>query len=240
MIFVVHQGKMRIAASERILGKPADRGAFGNHGTDSLPLGQERMGVMTTKLFVIRHGHVERKPDVPPELWPLSLSGALRTAELARGEDWRGVGKLYHSPELKARETGEIISRITGIPLQPLADLRDVSPLLSPAPESVLSRADRTRYVGEDPREATDRIVDCILRLVKRHKEQTIGIISHARILALFYSHILQRKISLLEWFSIPLPGVSVIDVDQWKVIRGFLSPKLNEYSQNGNCDEPG
>lgn len=187
---------------------------------------------MSTKLFVIRHGSVEKDPALAPELWPLSDLGRAKTEELARQEDWTGVVKLYHSPERKAQETGTIISRITDIPLQPLDDLRDVCPLVSLSSGPRVVGEDSPFYLGENRKAATDRIVQCIHDLAHRHHGQSIAIISHARILALLYSHILGRKITLLEWLSVPLPGLSVIDVDQWRVERGFLSREITEFSK--------
>ncbi len=184
---------------------------------------------VATKLCVVRHANIEKKLDRVPELWPLSPTGKLRTTELARREEWKYVKKLYHSPELKSRQTAEIISEITGIPVQPLWDLRDVTSSVMPNSEVTGSLLAQEHYVYESATEATERIVNCIRTVMKSHWGQEVGIISSDRVLALLYAHILKRKISLLEWLNVSLPGLSVIDVEHWKITRGFCAKELEE-----------
>lgn len=78
----------------------------------------------------------------------------------------------------------------------------------------------------EDWNVANERIVNCVQDIVRTENGKSVVIVSHGRILILFFSHILKRRMTVDEWQSIRMPDLSVIDLDSWTVERGFFSPQ--------------
>ncbi|WP_430626248.1 histidine phosphatase family protein [Sulfobacillus thermotolerans] len=85
----------------------------------------------------------------------------------------------------------------------------------------------------EDREAAIDRISMCLKELMRANPGRSIGVVAHGRILALFYSHMLGRSVSLLEWLSVPVPAVCVIDGDSWKIERAFQYKELSDNNQD-------
>ena len=76
----------------------------------------------------------------------------------------------------------------------------------------------------EDWNDATERIVNCVQRIVRNENGNSVATVSHPRILTVLFSHILKRRMTVDEWQSLRMPDLSVIDLDTWTVERGFFS----------------
>ncbi|AUW93399.1 MAG: histidine phosphatase family protein [Sulfobacillus thermotolerans] len=179
---------------------------------------------MGHKIYVIRHGPVQMNRQGE---WSLSATGVALTIELARNESWEHMGFLYYSPERAARQTARIIARVIGVPLRSNEELRDINGW-GLATSQIIGRPE-----GEDRKAAIDRISTCLKELMRANPGRSIGVVAHGRILALFYSHMLGRSVSLLEWLSVPVPAVCVIDGDSWKIERAFQYKELSDNNQD-------
>ena len=168
---------------------------------------------MGNKIYVIRSGPVQRVAD---QGWSLSPAGVELTREFARQEQWGEMERLYHGPERPARQTARIISQVASIPTESHDNLRDIEDWTASA--AGIARDSR----GEDSAGALGRITLCLNELLSLNGGHSIGVISHGRILALLYGEILGRRLSLLEWLSIPVPALFVIDASSWLVERDF------------------
>lgn len=181
------------------------------------------------KLYIVRHAHVNVDLTVPSSEWEISREGIHATKDLALAESWDEVSCIYHSPELKAVATARVISEVTGIPTTVEDDLYELRiPTITPTEEFI-------RRVGaylagfsdpefEDWDDATTRIVGCVQNIVSEANGNSVLMVSHGRILTVFFSHLMKRRLSVTEWQSIRLPDLSVIDLDTWTVERGFFS----------------
>jgi 2,3-bisphosphoglycerate-dependent phosphoglycerate mutase len=169
-------------------------------------------------------------PQVPPSQWRLSPDGIKDARELALRETWGDVNIVFHSPEPKAVETAKVIAEVIGASLRVEPDLRELA-----MNTGFLTTEEFDRRVGaylegaiddafEPYSEAQERIVTCVNRLVRQANGQSIALVSHGRILTVFFSAILKKRLGYVEWKSIRLPDLSVVDSDTWKVERGFFS----------------
>ncbi|RLQ93315.1 histidine phosphatase family protein [Falsibacillus albus] len=181
------------------------------------------------KLFVIRHAQVCIVPSLPSHQWELSEEGAISARKIALQTDWEDASIIYHSPERKAMQTAAAIGIEKTLVLREEEDLRELE-----MNSGFLKKEDFQSKVGEylmgkgdhDFEEywsAQERIVNCVKNLVDRHKGSSLAIVSHGRILTAFYSFLLRRRLGVQEWQSIKMPDISVIDLETWMVIDGFL-----------------
>jgi len=181
------------------------------------------------KLYIVRHAQVNVDFSVPSHEWEISEEGIRATKDLVSGETWNGVRRIYHSPEPKAAATARIISDITSIPTRLMNELHELRiPTIHPAEEFV--RRVGTYLEGfpdqefEDWDQATTRILGCVHKIISEANGSSVAMVSHGRILTVLFSHLLKRRMTVWEWQSIRLPDVSVIDLDTWRVERGFFS----------------
>lgn len=182
------------------------------------------------KLYVIRHAKVNIDPSKPSADWCLSKEGNLSTYHLAQSESWDDVQWIYSSPEPKATQTAQIIADHLRINYHIHPDLRELQfkTMFLPAKEFQTRVA---RYLEgkpdpafEDYQKAQTRIDQSITSITQKHKGKSGIIISHGRIISVWYSLLLGRKVTAQEWKSIGLPDLSVIDLTTRKIERGFLS----------------
>ncbi len=181
------------------------------------------------KLLVVRHAAVRVDYAVPPARWELSEPGRRRTRELAKNAPWQGIVRIYHSAERKAVATAAILSHDTGIATVCAPGLGELTMPLIPARAEFIRRMERY-LAGTDEEEfeswsaATRRIVHCVEDIVAESPGQSVAIVSHGRILTVFYSHLLRRRLNVADWQSIALPDWSIVDTTTWTVERGFLA----------------
>lgn len=183
-----------------------------------------------SKLYVIRHSLVHVDPQVSPENWRLSEEGIVAAHKLALQEQLDGVECIWHSPEKKAKETAQIIADTHHLNMRAEPDLRELK-----ADIGFLEKADFQKRVGdylegqadsdfEDYQESVSRITACINGMVKESGGNPAALVSHGRILSVFYAHLLGRHLRRKEWLSIGFPDLSVLNTESWTVERGFLS----------------
>ena len=183
------------------------------------------------KLLVIRHAAVHVDYAVPPARWELSELGRRQAQDLASNAPWQGIVRIYHSAELKAAATAEIISHQTGIPTACARDLGELAMPVILSRDEYLRRLERY-FAGADDEEfepwtaATRRIVQGVQDIVAGCPGQSVAIVSHGRILTVFFSYLLRRRLTLADWQSIALPDWSVVDTQMWTVESGFLADR--------------
>ncbi len=183
----------------------------------------------TSMLYIVRHSIPAIDPSVAAEHWPLSDAGIGAAQQLSRLPSWQDVEIIYSSPEPKALQTAEEIARPWDKKVIIEDDLREL--WMKPV---WLGNADFLKKVGDyleggdDPDfepydQAQQRIGDCVQGLVRSHPGRSIAVVSHARILVTFFSHLLGRRIGRQEWRSIKMPDLAVVDLVKAQVVSGFL-----------------
>ncbi len=180
-------------------------------------------------LYIVRHSIPATDPSVAAEHWPLSDAGIRAAQQLGELPCWQDVEIIYSSPEPKALQTAQEIARPWGTRVIVENDLRELQM------KSVwLDNADFLKKVGDylegadDPDfepydQAQQRIVGCVQRLIQSHPGRSIAVVSHARILVAFFSHLFGRRVGRHEWRSIQMPDLAVVDLPKSQVVSGFL-----------------
>jgi 2,3-bisphosphoglycerate-dependent phosphoglycerate mutase len=186
-------------------------------------------GVGVGKLYVVRHAEVTVDMTTPAAEWPLSDQGIASTRRLVLSRSWSDVRHIYHSPELKARRTAEVMSEMTGIRASAVDDLRELAAPQIAAPEAFVARVGRY-LMGVPDRDfeswdhAMARIVRAMAAIVATAPGESAAVVSHGRILTVWFSHWFQRRLTAADWQSIRLPDLSVVDWETHTVESGFFA----------------
>lgn len=186
-----------------------------------------------SKLYIVRHSIPATDPSVAAEHWPLSEAGIRAAQQLSRLPCWQDVEIIYSSPEPKALQTAEEIARPWDKKVIIEPDLRELQ-----VKQVWLGNADFLKKVGDylegadDPDfepydQAQQRIVSCMQRLVQSPPGRSIAVVSHARILVAFFSHLFSRRVGRHEWRSIKMPDLAIVDLVKAQVVSGFLKCQL-------------
>ncbi len=186
---------------------------------------------MESKLYVVHHSKALEAKAFPQSFLPLSREGIMLTSPVAEASFWSSVEAIYSSPELRAVQTAELIARRWQLPLYLEDDLSDMWLVSAGLDEDQFGQIVGDHLEGkvnhqllEPYEEAQQRIVRCVHRLAHENSNRSFAIVSHARILTAFYSHLFGRRLGRKEWLSIRTPDLSVIDPHTWRVTAGFFS----------------
>ena len=184
------------------------------------------------KLHIVRHAQVLIRPEVPPEEWHLSPVGLDSARRLAAEGDWRGVTRIWHSPQPKTAETAQAIAQVLHIPTEPAPGLAELT-----MDTGFLGTAEFERRVGAylegegapDPAfepydRAQARIVATLHDIVTRAAGASVAVVSHGRILTVLFSALCGTRLGQADWKSIRLPDLAVVDLDAGRVERGFFA----------------
>lgn len=185
------------------------------------------------KIFVVRHGAPVISPDVPSAAWPLSDAGRDAVTRLASQRDWPLVSGIYHSLEPKARDTAHVLARQLNAPVVAHPMLGEI-PFKNPR---FYDQETFQRILGdflqrgtqgpfqETYAEAESRIV-CALQCICAKEGPGLPIaVSHGRILAVLWSYLLGKRLSLREWQEIPMPGLALVDLEGPSVVQPWTPP---------------
>jgi broad specificity phosphatase PhoE len=179
---------------------------------------------------MVRHAPVAIEPDIPPERWHLSEAGRTAAGALADGAAWDDVVQIYHSPQPKTAETAEALGRRLGIPRAADPDLREVRMDVGFLPTAEfegrvgawLAGADDTAF--EPYADAERRILRCVRGIVADAAGRSAVVVTHGRILAVFFGALLGSRVDVDGWRSIGMPDMAVVDLDRGAVTAGFFA----------------
>ncbi|NLY53554.1 MAG: histidine phosphatase family protein [Firmicutes bacterium] len=181
---------------------------------------------MSSKLYVLHHSKPEKIPGLAPAAWRLSRVGVMLAIPIAEASFWSTVNAIYHCPALAAMQTAQIVAGRWQMPIRQVADLGRL-------PMQELTRGLLGQRAGsgnlhfdKDYTAAQERIVRCVHRLAQQNVGYSFAIVSHRRTIAALYSHLLGRQITREECRSLRMPDLSVVDLETWQVIDGFLCNK--------------
>jgi broad specificity phosphatase PhoE len=182
------------------------------------------------KLYLIRHAGVAVRPEQPSAQWHLSPEGRAAAAALAEEPFWPGVRGIHTSAEPKAISTAQRIAARHELPVRIEPELREVERPWQGAGYAETAR----RYLageavaGWEPRsEALARVRGCIGRIVARHADLEVAIVSHGLALTLYLSDLLRLdgEASQRLWSGMGFPDVAVVDPEARRIERSFGQP---------------
>src|SRR3954466_10148209 len=148
-------------------------------------------------LILIKHASPQVVPDEPPEQWELSADGRRRATALAERiaamDDRPAV--VVSSDERKASQTAQIVAERLGITMSIEPELhehdRSTVPHMRSAEfismvELMLRRPSELVLGEENATEALARFDHAISHVIEQHHDQTIAIVSHGTVIAMF------------------------------------------------------
>ena len=160
-----------------------------------------------SKLYFITHPSVLIDKNIPIDQWQLSEKGIEETKRLLKLDFWKSIDAIYSSPEKKAAQVAELAASKYG---------------LVPKTETCLSEIDRksTGFMEydiymetvaefykkpsievngwESAKKATERIVDCITRIMDSNTKD-VAIIGHGATGTLLACYLLNKPPTLSE-----------------------------------------
>jgi broad specificity phosphatase PhoE len=152
---------------------------------------------MTTRLYLVRHG--ENLANITKEFsyravdYPLTPKGAIQAGQTAEHFIGQGIGAIYASPLLRARQTAEILARRIAAPVYIREALREINVgslegASTPENWALYSRISAAWYAGqaevafpdgEDLRMVAGRFLDCLGEIVMEHSGGSAIIVGH-------------------------------------------------------------
>ncbi len=144
---------------------------------------------------------------------PLSDSGRAAAQTLAKSLSVLGLAAIYSSPYRRAIETVQPLARHLELPIHEIEDLRErtlgsISGI--PFEEAIaasFSDFDHRFPGGESSRDAQQRAVRTIDRLVEAHPADRVAIATHGNLISLLLNAF-NRDVGFEFWRSLALPDV--------------------------------
>ena len=186
---------------------------------------------MTTRLIAVRHGestsNVHGIATSALEGYPLTPRGRAQAAAVGRELAGAGVGHVYASRILRARQTARILAGAVGAPLTLVTGLEEIDVGIheggTNADVQTSAVANFSRWLsdddldhgfegGETGRQAAARGSAVLTDLVGRHPGATVAVVSHGGLLALALIHLCRNVTSAFVWDHL-LDNCAVVEV---------------------------
>lgn len=151
-----------------------------------------RLDMKLTTLYLIRHAQSAASLEIEEAKWPLSDVGGQQAAALTDLLDPLGIGQVYSSPYLRARDTVRPFAAKNGLDVILVDDLAErglTRDALGRFGEVWRVSWDDLEYAPancESSREAQERFTSAVRRIVQETTSTTIAICSHGHVIALF------------------------------------------------------
>lgn len=161
------------------------------------------------KIYLVRHG--ETTGDIEDRFGGdyddhLTELGKTQAKKLAGELSELNIEKIYYSPRIRARETAEIINKITNIPVELLDDLRERNAygILTgqiksevekkyPNLVKILSDPKATISGAEDYQDFKNRVINVFDNVIKLPID-TLAIVTHGGVISCFLREIIGRE----------------------------------------------
>ncbi len=181
------------------------------------------------RLILIKHAPPEVDPTQSSEKWNLGEKGRKACEGLAEKLRPHGIGKIVSSQEPKALQTAEELSsrlavEVTSIPGLEEHDRRNVPHMRSgefiSMVELFFRRPDDLVLGDETANEALARLSAAIEAIVSDATEDTMAVITHGTVMALFLEKHRAGKSGFDLWRRLGLPSFAVLEIPSYKTIE--------------------
>lgn len=173
-----------------------------------------------SKLVLIKHSAPLVDPATPSHLWKLSDAGREKCTALADALRAHAPELIVASEEPKAQETAELVAHHLGIPASSAAGLhehdRSNVPHMRSAEfismvELFFRRQEELVLGTESASQAMRRISAAIDDVLNAHPDESVAIVTHGTVLALYLAPLAERPAFEL-WREMGLPSFAVLD----------------------------
>lgn len=205
------------------------------------------MTTQKTRICFVRHGetdwNIEQRMQGHIDL-ALNALGQAQAAALGRHFSDCLAAALYSSDLLRARQTAQPIAEALGLPprLDPALRERHFGRCEGLTLDEVAVRhvEDAQAFTCRDPdyaapgggesrRQHQSRVLDCVARLARAHRGQTIVIVTHGGVLDVIYRHASGLPLDTPRNYPIPNAGINwvVAGSAAWQIESWGETPHL-------------
>jgi len=181
-----------------------------------------------SKLLLIKHAAPQVVLGVAPEDWMLSPEGQQRCQPLAQRLRAYAPAVIYTSEEAKATETAKRLAAALGVPAEPAANLHEHDRRNVPQMRSfqfvsmmeLLFRRPTELVLGKETAEqALARFDAALAGLLQKHPAQTIAVVTHGTVMALWLAQQTGRNGYAL-WRQMGLPSLAVLSRPELQLLE--------------------
>ena len=147
------------------------------------------------KLMVVKHSLPDIIPTLPARQWRLSSAGRQRCKPLADKLASHQLDVIVASVEPKAAETGQIVGDLLGKACQTAKGLNEhersdvgwfeSKERFEAAVAEFFARPRQLVFGGESADQAHQRFSQAIARVMERHPDQNVAVVSHGTVMTL-------------------------------------------------------
>ena len=175
------------------------------------------------KIIFVRHSIPKLEADVPPDKWKLTDEGRALCYPLAVQLERQNPDIIITSEESKAKETGEIVAGILGLPCQTAKDLheqvREPGKIISKKEfikriEALFSNPSEEVLGLETAWEALDRFSEAVNEVMETHAGLIPVIVTHGTVMSLYYGKIsgnepfeFWKRLGIPALYTVTWPG---------------------------------
>src|SRR5688572_6358050 len=179
------------------------------------------------KLILVKHAAPEVVPGVSSEQWHLSDRGRASCAALTQALRPHQPSVIISSEEPKATETAGLVAQQLGVPLDTATDLHEHDRRGVPHMRSsefishveLMFRRGNERVLGhESADEALRRFRDALRDVLARHPEETVAVVSHGTVIALYVAEHTEDHTTFELWRKLGLPSFVVLSRPELRV----------------------
>jgi broad specificity phosphatase PhoE len=182
---------------------------------------------MNRELILVRHSVPEIREHLPAGEWHLSQAGKQRAEQLADHLIPYQPEIVITSPEPKARETAEILSRRLQLSMQESNGLHEHERISLPyltqsefesAVRDFFDNPDVLTFGSETANRAHERFSKAVNSTLSEYDKSKIVIVSHGTVIALFVSRLTGHS-GFKIWSEMGLPCCMVLDLQSKNLI---------------------
>jgi broad specificity phosphatase PhoE len=184
------------------------------------------------KLILVRHSVPEIDPDVEAARWHLSAEGRRRCLALAHQLADHQPSVIVTSWEPKAMETGEMVAELLGLPWETAVGLHeherhetgfvDSQEEFEARVVSIFEQPDRQTFGRETGNAARDRFAQAVRRVLNRHKDKTVGVVSHGTVITLYIAQAVGlepapfwKRLGMPAFVVLSLPDLALLAITE-------------------------
>jgi broad specificity phosphatase PhoE len=180
------------------------------------------------RLYLVRHASPAIQPNVPAEEWTLSARGIEEAHAVARVAAGWQLAAVYSSAEPKAQATALVIGDAVGQPVRVVDGFQELrfdrwipnADAFAEMVRAILERPAANIHGAERADAAAARFAAAVC--IAEEGAFPAAVVSHGRIIAAYFAHLLALDDPFELWRSIPMPGWACLDLDTSKLISPF------------------
>jgi broad specificity phosphatase PhoE len=182
-------------------------------------------------LLLIRHSVSRQVPGTSAHTWELTEEGRARCLRLAEWLRPYQPAVVVNSAEPKAVQTGDILARTLGLPLETEAGLGEHRRATAPyfdtleafedAVRRLLANPDDMVFGEETGTQARERFEAALNTALARYTGQTVALVTHGTVMTLFLARAAGVE-PFAFWKALGMPAYVALSLPEYEIIEGM------------------